>query len=142
MHAKSIISLLSFTLASLLITNLANAEYSPWMKISKIESYGKLLAKRKLIPNKIECKRGPGRVYWRNTLLRLKLVPASKRRITGWEVLISQAYEGGRGMSSQAKNYYHSRMVVPPGSSGISAHCGIIHYTKNKVRARRRPNSF
>ncbi len=143
MPTKTITSTLSLTLSSMLFSAVpAMAEYSPWMKISKIESYGRVLAKRKLIPVKIQCKRGPGRVYWRNTLLRLKLAPTTRKRITGWEVSITQAYEGGRGMSRQAKSDYHHRLIVPPGSSGISALCGIIHYTKSKVRARRSRRLF
>ncbi len=136
--SKTLKILLSITLFALFQTTSAKAEYSPWMKIDKIESYGKTLKRRKLVPDRIQCKRGPGRVYWRNTLMRLKLVPASSRKITGWKVSISQAYEGGRGMSRQAKAYYHHMVIVPPGSSGISAHCGIIHYTKGKIRFRKR----
>jgi len=132
--AKTIILITSLTLAGMLFATPAMAEYSPWMKIRKIESYGKVLAKRKLVPTKIECKRGPGRVYWRNTLLRLKLVSVSKVRITGWKVSITQAYEGGRNRMSYYRRYFDNWMIVPPGPSGISAHCGIVYHTKNNKK--------
>ncbi len=131
-HTKTLLLLAAGMVA--FISPPAYAEYSPWIKIQKIESYGRVLKRKKLIPVKVECKRGPGRRYWRNTLMRLKLATRPPYRITGWQVTIRKVYNSGQGESRSVRSAYHSRVIVPPGKSGISAACGIVYDTPGRKR--------
>ncbi len=103
------------------------AKDSGWMKISKIESYGRYLKRNKLIPYDIKCKRPNTAGGWYSGLFKVRTRQQTPSNIRGWRMAASKA--SNSGIASQLGGYYsgQSRSIVRPGKSGVGIICEIFH---------------
>jgi len=105
------------------------ADWTKWERIKKLQRVGKSLAKAGRVPVAIQCKRGPGRIYFNNALFRLKTVPKKQFRIhiRKWTVNISNWGVCNWPKQDLGNLIIKSCSKLPPTPSGVRATCSLTY---------------